>query len=164
MISLYKTELINSEIRGIDMDSHTIRGEVEMLKSEVAQKKKFAMTGGSLEMEFLGNGFSSDIEEEGENGVERVVWSQELAVPAEPLQTLHFSNNGDVVGRNNSLPVHCVLVNEALVELPQFFGFVDDHIQALFHVFRTSEALIDFILDNDVDLGLEVVKELCIVT
>ncbi len=66
----YKTDAINTEIQNIDMDIHALKADVRGLKSESKEKKKFELTGGSLEMEFLGNGFSSDIEEEGENGVE----------------------------------------------------------------------------------------------
>ena len=66
----YKTAAINTEIQNIDMEYHALKADVRALKSDSTEKKKFAMTGGSLEMEFLGNGFSSDIDEEGENGVE----------------------------------------------------------------------------------------------
>jgi len=66
----YKTESINTEIRDIDLEYHTLRSEVVMLKSESETNKKFTVTGGSLEMEFVANGFSGDISEDGEDGVE----------------------------------------------------------------------------------------------
>jgi hypothetical protein len=65
-----KTAAFNTDIQNIDMDFHVLRSDVTMLKSENEEKKKFAMTGGSLSMEFLGNGFSGDIKEDGEDAVE----------------------------------------------------------------------------------------------
>jgi hypothetical protein len=64
-----KTTVINTDIQAIDMDLSLMKAEVIMLKSENEEKKKFAMTGGSLAMEFVGNAFSGDIKEEGENAV-----------------------------------------------------------------------------------------------
>ena len=65
-----KTAAINTDIQNIDMDYHVLRSDVTMLKSENEEKKKFALTGGSLSMQFVGNAFSSEIEEEGEDAVE----------------------------------------------------------------------------------------------
>ncbi len=65
-----KTAAFNTDIKNINMDLHLVRSEVTMLKSENDERKKFAMTGGSLSMQFVGNAFSSEIEEEGEDAVE----------------------------------------------------------------------------------------------
>ena len=65
-----KTAAINTDIQAIDMDLSLMKAEVIMLKSESEEKKKFALTGGSLAMEFVGNAFSSDIKEEGEDAVQ----------------------------------------------------------------------------------------------
>jgi hypothetical protein len=65
-----KTAAINTDIQNIDMDLYALKGEVNMIKSEADEKKKFEMTGGSLSMEFVGNAFSSEIEEEGEDAVD----------------------------------------------------------------------------------------------
>jgi hypothetical protein len=66
----YKTDAINTEIQNIPMDLYAVKGDVRALKSESKKKKKFELTGGSLEVEFVANGFSNDIKEEGEEGVE----------------------------------------------------------------------------------------------
>ena len=64
-----KTAAINTDIQNINMDLYSLKGEVNMMKSEASEKKKFEMTGGSLSMEFVVNAFSSDIEEDGEDAV-----------------------------------------------------------------------------------------------
>jgi len=66
----YKTESINTDIRNIDLEYHTIRSEIVALKSDNEANKKFTVTGGSLEMEFVANGFSGDVDESGEDGIE----------------------------------------------------------------------------------------------
>ena len=65
-----KTAAINTDIQNMNIDLYALKGEVNMMKSKNEEKKNFALTGGSLSMEFLGNGFSGDIKEEGENAVE----------------------------------------------------------------------------------------------
>ena len=65
----YKTESINTDIQNIDMEFYALKSDVRMLKSENEEKKKFALSGGSLELQFVANGFSGDIEEEGEDAV-----------------------------------------------------------------------------------------------
>ena len=64
-----KTAAINTDIQNINMDLYSLKGEVNMMKSEAGEKKKFEMTGGSLAMEFVGNAFSADIDEDGEDAV-----------------------------------------------------------------------------------------------
>jgi beta-galactosidase len=65
----HKTAAINTDIQNINMDLYSLKGEFNMIKSEASEKKKFEMTGGSLSMEFVGNAFSGDIDEDGEDAV-----------------------------------------------------------------------------------------------
>lgn len=64
-----KTTAIDADINNINMDLYVLKGEVNMMKSRSEENEKFTMSGGSLSMEFLGNAFSSDIKEDGEDAI-----------------------------------------------------------------------------------------------
>jgi len=64
-----KTAAFNTDIQSIDMELHIMKSDVKMLKSENEERKKFEMTGGSFSMQFVGNAFSSETEEDGRYGV-----------------------------------------------------------------------------------------------
>lgn len=65
-----KTVAINTDIKNINMDLYDVKAAITMLKSENQERKKFAMTGGSLSVEFLFNGLSGDIDEDGRTAIE----------------------------------------------------------------------------------------------
>jgi len=65
-----KTVAINTDIKNINMDLYDVKAAITMLKSENEERQKFALTGGSLGAEFLVNGFSGDIDEDGRTAIE----------------------------------------------------------------------------------------------
>ena len=60
---------INAMVGEIDMDEMELRSDVRQLKSEKRESDKFRLVGGSFTGEMLVNGYDSDIDEDGEDGL-----------------------------------------------------------------------------------------------
>ncbi len=61
---------VNSMIRELDMDALELRSDIRQLKSARRESDKFRLVGGSVTGEFLVKGFDSEIDEDGEDGLE----------------------------------------------------------------------------------------------
>ena len=140
-IDPYKTDkqLITSEISEIDMEYYAMKSDVRMLKGESEEKKKFAVTGGSLELEFVANGFSADIREEGEDAVNntngQMVFVDFEFNPTDKI-TGQFSINvlGNVADKTmeftygqRGLPIEVVTTGEELDEVMVFEKTITDN-------------------------------------
>ncbi|MFT6904290.1 MAG: beta-galactosidase [Oleiphilaceae bacterium] len=62
-------ESVNQMISDVDMDLHSLKSDIRMLKSAKKESEIFSLTGGSFSGDFIVKGRDSDIEENGEDAL-----------------------------------------------------------------------------------------------
>nr|MDJ0881520.1 hypothetical protein [Gammaproteobacteria bacterium] len=70
-IDLYQTDKadMNRSFRNLDLATHEVRGEIELLKSKERRSESFKLSGGSFTGEYFVKAFEEETTENGENGL-----------------------------------------------------------------------------------------------